>query len=334
MRFLPLIATFVAERAIAFPPNPVNTLRGALGYQWKRLACFQKVRERLTCHGCPAETTCLYAACFETGRAHSADLAVMTGNQDLPHLLVLSAHFSPQIACPPGEPFSFGLTLFGRAVEAVPWLVQALREAGRHGLTTARVPCRLRRVATIRGQPLYDSEEERLLPWAPERLELPAPDLDDRAPDRLTLQWVTPVSFKDRATGRVRPEVDFHRLAMSLCRRLSAFRAIDGEPPLPWDFAALARLAREVRVAASDLAFAPWERYSTRQEARIQFGGVIGTVTYAGPLRPFLPLLTAGQILHVGRGTSFGQGRYVIVAHASNRIEVGVVSAPPSGLAS
>lgn len=314
MRVLRLSAVLLPEREIRFPPNPVNTLRGALGFQLKRLACFQKVHERTTCHGCPAEAACVYAACFETGGQDAARPAAFGGNLDLPHLLVLEARFSAAAAIPAGQAVTFGLALFGRAVEAVPWMVQALRETARVGLTTERVPCRLAAVTADSGVPLYDPETERLQPWVPERLVLPVPDPADRAADRVTVRFLTPTSFKDKATGRVRPEVEFHRLVMSLCRRLTAFVTLDGGSPPPWDFAALARLAREVRVVASDLEFAPWERFSTKQAARIRFGGVLGRVTYAGPLRPFRPLLEAGQWLRVGRGTSFGQGRYVLEA--------------------
>jgi hypothetical protein len=42
-------------------------------------------------------------------------------------------------------------------------------------------------------------------------------------------------------------------------------------------------------------------------------GDVVGTVVYRGKITPFLSLLRAGEVLHVGRGTVFGQGRYRLV---------------------
>jgi CRISPR/Cas system endoribonuclease Cas6 (RAMP superfamily) len=55
-----------------------------------------------------------------------------------------------------------------------------------------------------------------------------------------------------------------------------------------------------------------WERYSSRQEQRINMGGFVGEITFEGDLRPFMPLIEAGEVLHVGKGTAFGLGRYEV----------------------
>jgi hypothetical protein len=55
-----------------------------------------------------------------------------------------------------------------------------------------------------------------------------------------------------------------------------------------------------------------WERYSSRQKTRMKMGGLMGEITYGGPVAAFEPFLRAGEILHVGKGTSFGLGKYEI----------------------
>ncbi len=53
-----------------------------------------------------------------------------------------------------------------------------------------------------------------------------------------------------------------------------------------------------------------WQRYSARQEQKINIGGFVGGITFEGNLTPFLPLLKAGETMHVGKGATFGLGRY------------------------
>lgn len=42
-------------------------------------------------------------------------------------------------------------------------------------------------------------------------------------------------------------------------------------------------------------------------------GGFVGEIIFEGEIEPFMPLLKAGEILHVGKGTSFGLGKYRIL---------------------
>lgn len=41
-------------------------------------------------------------------------------------------------------------------------------------------------------------------------------------------------------------------------------------------------------------------------------GGFTGEITFEGCLGPFMPIIRAGEALHVGKGTSFGLGKYEI----------------------
>ena len=57
-----------------------------------------------------------------------------------------------------------------------------------------------------------------------------------------------------------------------------------------------------------------WTRYSSRQQERLQMGGLVGEAEIEGrDLEPFWPYLWLGQWTHAGKGTSMGLGRYRIV---------------------
>jgi len=67
-----------------------------------------------------------------------------------------------------------------------------------------------------------------------------------------------------------------------------------------------------VQTAAAEVRWVDWERFSTRQQREMNLGGIVGTVTYAGEVAPFMPLLRLGELVHVGKAAVFGNGRYEI----------------------
>ncbi|MGH9361779.1 MAG: CRISPR system precrRNA processing endoribonuclease RAMP protein Cas6, partial [Thermoanaerobaculia bacterium] len=49
--------------------------------------------------------------------------------------------------------------------------------------------------------------------------------------------------------------------------------------------------------------------YSARSGAEMLLGGKVGRLLYGGEAARFLPILRAGEILHVGKNTASGCGR-------------------------
>ncbi len=73
--------------------------------------------------------------------------------------------------------------------------------------------------------------------------------------------------------------------------------------------------AQDVKAKKRDLSWYDWERYSARQDVRMKMGGILGSVTFSGDLAEFMPFILLGEHLHVGKGTSFGLGKYEVVSH-------------------
>ncbi len=42
-------------------------------------------------------------------------------------------------------------------------------------------------------------------------------------------------------------------------------------------------------------------------------GGFVGDITFEGDIEPFMPIIKAGEVIHVGKGTGFGLGKYAIM---------------------
>ncbi len=54
------------------------------------------------------------------------------------------------------------------------------------------------------------------------------------------------------------------------------------------------------------------KRYSSTQDQKIQMRGILGKVKVGEISKEMLEYLLAGEILHIGKNSSFGFGRYTV----------------------
>ena len=224
-----------------------------------------------------------------------------------------------------GERLTFGLLLMGRAVEYLPYVVYAVSEMARRGLGVARTPFKLTEVAMIdengNRKPIYSGESQRIS--VPDSATMRLSDLICRRLDQLAtmsgfsaetlrLKFLTPARI--RVEGDLQVGMSFELLVRNLLRRVSMLAAVHGRARLELDYRGLIDRAGEAETRSSALRWFDLERYSNRQQTKMSLGGFTGEVEYAGKaIVEFLPLITAGELLHLGAGTSFGLGRYEIM---------------------
>jgi CRISPR/Cas system endoribonuclease Cas6 (RAMP superfamily) len=88
-----------------------------------------------------------------------------------------------------------------------------------------------------------------------------------------------------------------------------------GALSLDYDYQALLAQARAVAAQTENLWQQELQRYSNRQDKKIEQDGFMGETVFTGTaVSDLLPLLVAGEFLHIGSGTPFGLGRYRIVS--------------------
>ena len=129
--------------------------------------------------------------------------------------------------------------------------------------------------------------------------------------NKINISILTPLRL--RFDGHITDKIEFHVLIRNLLRRISSLSYFHCGEKFQVDFKGLIEKARAVNQTASDIHWYDWKRYSTRQEEWMSLGGVTGTVSYEGDLTEFMLLLRLGEYVHVGKGTSFGLGKYEIL---------------------
>lgn len=247
-------------------------LPGRLRGAWGRALMRGASAEALAGAACPWSPPCALEVLF-------GDHGMITPRLPLPRPYVIEAAAL-------GADLVIGLTLFGLACDWADGAAEALTAAVRHG-----DPCPLRHHApAIAGRQLSTFE----------RVVVP------NAAGFAALTFRTPVQFR---SGAETLQPSARTLISGLGNRLSGLaRWQDAKVDGPW--LALAEAA-ETLVYQAELAPAAWTRRSGRQDnRRIPVEGLIGRMTLAGDLAPFLPLLALGATAHVGSRASLGLGGY------------------------
>ncbi|GIX48033.1 MAG: CRISPR-associated protein Cas6 [Candidatus Tectimicrobiota bacterium] len=311
LKLLPVRFVLRAQTALHLPRYKGSTLRGGFGAVFKDTVC---VVEHRDCQRCLLRSRCAYPYVFDTPVPEGATR--MRKYVAAPHPFVLLPPLEAKTRYAPGETLSFDCTLIGRGADYLPYFIYAFERLGaQHGLGKGRGRFAVETVAWLApgGQEvvIYRGEDQTLRSGyrALEARELVAPGVLATS-SLLTLRFLTPARLV--YGGALTDRLDFHVLVRALLRRLANLAYFHCGAALELDFRGLIAQASEVETVAQRLRWYDWERYSARQDTRMKLGGVIGKVTYRGPWQPFLPLLQLGTFVHVGKGSSFGLGKYVL----------------------
>lgn len=290
------------------------TLRGGMGHLFKRLVCVWAPGD---CDRCDLRYSCSYAYVFET--RVPPDAAKLRGVDQIPRPYVIEppALDGKSREIVPGAPFDFGLVLIGRGIDFLPNFLFTFTELGHTGLGGGRGKYEVVELfsegdgRSAEPVSLFDTGVGRL---AAAGGRLTGHDLTVGVPadNSLTLEFLTPTRIT--TSERVQREPTFQDLVRALLRRLSSLCYFHCGSELDVDFKGLIDGAATIRTADSKLTWQQQSRFSGRQKQRIAMGGVVGSITFAAPdeetWKPYLPLLAAGQFVHVGKGAVMGLGKY------------------------
>jgi len=303
---------FEAREPLDLPGYLGSTLRGAFGHAFRAVACPSRIDEP-----CPIPSQCPYHLIFETSPPPGSD--ALRTHEEIPRPFVIAPADSVQAGSDgqarrlfrPGDEVSFELALVGRAQQFFPYFVVALREVNRIG--RGRQAVELWRIdalgATAGPSRVVYLASENLVRGSAESISIEECSGALRH-GPLTIEFLTQTRLKHE--GRFVRRPDFQILFRRLLGRLSSLSRFHCGAPLEVEFRALIDQAASVRLLQDDTRWTRWQRYSSRQDRRMEWEGIVGRATYEGDFAPFWKFLRFGQFIHVGHGATFGLGRYAI----------------------
>ncbi|MFA7481761.1 MAG: CRISPR system precrRNA processing endoribonuclease RAMP protein Cas6 [Vulcanimicrobiota bacterium] len=310
LQFVDLILTIEAREHIQLPVFSGSTFRGILGHELKRAACSTGEQ----CEQCRDPENCIYHYLFET--RFSAKEDPVRGSLEVPRPFILTPPTRGRVL-PARQRAEIGLRLFGAATDYLSYFIYALEQAGQRGIGRENQQFKLLKVSQHHAADLPPTVFYQCREKGPGQFsgEPSVSDVASNFPslqlsDSCIIKFLTPTRLKHR--GELVKEPEFHVLVRALLTRLGILIGAHGVAPLKLDFSQIVKQAETIRYQALDLRWLDWQRYSNRQKRKMKLGGFIGGVEYTGNLQPFGPLLAAGELLNVGKGTTFGLGGYRI----------------------
>jgi len=322
MTTIPLTAhhlrfTVTAETAIAFHDFKGSALRGAMAGYLKRTYCPEWRAEK---------TDPLHQALCPVCQLLSYELAPESGG-DIRRPFALQPPMTEQNDFAPGEPFSFGLTLFGNQLAYLPYLVLAVRAAGEDGVGVRKMDrqrgrFRLERIDAV--NPLTGETQAMLTPGAALVQTATLPVTHDHvlaAANRLarqvqthdnllTVTFLTPTRLIQ--AGHTAKTAAFFPLMKQVVLRVLDLCAQHGEGrPAVVLKRDIYPAADAVEVVTDDTHWWDVAGYSGRLGREQRLGGLVGTALYrAETWETLLPWLVWGEVVQVGKNVVKGCGVY------------------------
>lgn len=306
-----------ASGNILLPPYKGSTLRGAFGNTFKKVVC---VTREKACQSCLLKHRCVYSYVFET--PPPPDSSKMRKYPYAPHPFVIEPPLEEKREYKVEEPLCFKLLLIGKSIDFLPYFIFTFDELGKMGIGKEKGKYQLEEVRTVNKSkerkdgveedgPIIYSSTDKILRSNFKVLEVNDLLTFGLKPLTLILRFLTPTRLKFEE--KLIPTLEFHILFRNLLRRISLLSYFHCDKEINIDFKGLIEKSKEIKVKSSDLKWFDWERYSNRQEKKMRMGGFMGSVLFEGDFGELLPFLFLGEYIHVGKGTSFGLGKYEIL---------------------
>lgn len=295
MEFAVFQFDIIAKDELRLPLYKGSAFRGLFGHALKKTSC---VTNKLDCNDCMLRAHCAYAYIFETQNQRKEQVV---------RPFIIEPPMVERHLFPPGDVLKMRVILFGKAIEFLPYVVYAFKEMGKRGIGSSRGKFWLQLVRC--GQHIVYDFRNQQLDMSFERIDLFELGNEETVPEKVHLSFVTPTVLK--INGRKSETFGFPHLVRAITRRIKAISVYHTEEP-----SALPRYSKqaleEVQEETSAMRPFYWKRYSGRQKTTIDLSGVVGQKVFSGNIQPFWKLLRIGELLHVGKGTVYGMGKYLV----------------------
>lgn len=298
VRYVKLHFTLMFPEACVLPVSKASAIRGGMGEMLLRANC---IRNR-ECGKCDFVEECI------------VQRTMYSQFEKKPEFITVGDSVGYVVECEDyreyyeaGDTLEFNLLLFGKTIVYFNQYLQALFALGQNGLGKEKARFAISQVTNTKGHPIIDETDvymkhykvETIRTYVDYRMRQIA---EQGKPQRMV--FITPLTQKYQ--GEFLQEFQMEAITKSVQRRLYMLNCFEGK-----DIEALYREELEVPVIVSQKANEiKVSRYSSRQDAKMRLKGIKGEIELDEIPDELLELYFAGELIHIGKNTSFGFGRY------------------------
>ena len=307
--------TFRVTETLTLPEYAGSALRGAFGHSFRYFACVTKMK---VCQDCPLLSQCPYSEVFSPHDV-PRDSDQLFRMQQIPVPYLIEAPDWGSRVYEIGDELKFNMVLIGGAIQHLPLIAFAWRRAFLRGIAKGDGKAELVQIDHVTQElepqsrlltTIYREEEPVLLHHGTQIL---LPFFEHAMDVHLVLETPLRIQKKKKILGA--RDLDASIFLRNLIRRFSMLLQFHSQKNIQLDGTLLNQLADRV-TDERRLHWVEWSRYSSKQQQKMDLGGVMGHWYLQNVPTELLQLLYLGQWLHVGKETVFGLGGYKIVEDA------------------
>lgn len=297
VRYVKLHFTIQFMEETRLPVNKVSAIRGGIGEMLLRNNC---IRDR-NCAECDFESECIVRRTMYS--KFDRKPAFVTTGDSVGYVLECENYEEIFSA---GDMLKFQLILFGKTIVYFSQFLQAVYQLGSVGIGKEHSEYRLVSIRNTTGKELLEGANVLMEHYIVQTI-------GDYVRYRLgqgrilenKIRFKTPVTLKHQ--GKLQERLTIEAVIPAVFRRLyilDCFEGLDCEEML-WQGEypeVLSENSRKITV----------RRYSSTQDQKMNLWGIKGELVLSEIPQELLPVLLAGEIMHIGKNTSFGFGRYYV----------------------
>ena len=307
IRYIKLHFTLVILEDGTLPRTKVSALRGGMGHALLMANCIRDEH----CEECDFSEDCLVQRMMYPKMKIRPDFM---NTKDSEGFVIECEDTREWVHA--GDELSFNLLLFGRTIVYFQQDLQAFYYFGMQGIGREHVRFQISKVTNTVGETLVEGSSiykerytvMRVSDYVRHRLaSAEVHKIVDR--DRCRLVFQSPLALKYQ--GEMQEHFLPEAIIAAIERRIFILNCYEGNEEYSKDIAALAE--EHIPAVLNERVWPERvKRYSGTQNSKVAFNGIRGWCDLKG-LEDTIELLLAGELLHIGKNTSFGFGKFTLV---------------------